>query len=310
MSHRLAAGWRGPRGLDAQSLNTRSLNNWARTAAWTGGLTGALLAGIFWAPASWLARGLADASRGHVQLAEVRGTLWRGSAELLLSGGSGSRDRLRLPGRVHWALSPQWLQGMDWLQKGPGLGLQLRADCCTPEPLVFSLGRGASGWQLELADSPQSSNPSIPSKLSKLSNTSMWPTALLAGLGTPWNTLQPSGTLRLSTRQLGLRWAGGQWQLSGQADVELQQFASGLSTLRPLGSYRLRMDGGQPVQLTLSTLEGALRLQGAGQWSGTRLRFSGQAEAEPGREAALDNFLNVVGRRDGPRSIITLGPAS
>ncbi len=276
----------------------------ARAAAWAGGLTGALLAGLLWAPASWLARGLADASQGHVQLTEARGTLWRGSAELLLSGGSGSRDRMRLPGRVHWTLGPQWLQGVKWPQKGPGLGLQLRADCCTPEPLAFSLGRGPSGWQIELADSAQ------PSDASKASSHSTWPTALLAGLGTPWNTLQPSGTLRLSTRQLALRWADGQWRLSGRADLVLQQLASDLSTLRPLGSYRLRLDGGQPVQLTLATLEGGLRLSGAGQWSGTRLRFDGLAEAELGREATLDNFLNVVGRRDGPRSIITLGPAS
>lgn len=260
---------------------------WARAGAWTGALGGALLAALFFLPAAWLAQGVAEASRGQVLMSEPRGTFWSGSAEVLFSGGSGSRDRMRLPGRLHWSLSPQWLSA--------GLDLKLRADCCTPEPLQFMLRRAAGAWQLQVADT---ASPSV------------WPTALLAGLGTPWNTLQPTGTLRLAPQQLKVRWAGGRWQISGRAELELRQFASGLSTLRPLGSYRLRLTGGEPVQLSLDTIEGGLRLSGSGQWSGSRLRFAGEARAEPGLEAALDNFLNVVGRRDGPRSIITLGSAS
>ncbi|MCY1531269.1 hypothetical protein D9M68_664890 [compost metagenome] len=42
-------------------------------------------------------------------------------------------------------------------------------------------------------------------------------------------------------------------------------------------------------------------------WSGTALRFNGEASAAPGREDALSNLLNIIGRRDGARSIITLG---
>lgn len=272
--------------MKASAPRPRQLNALARAGAWAGLLVGALLALVFLAPAAWLARGVAQASRGQVILAEPRGTLWQGSAELLLSGGSGSQDLMRLPERLHWTLSPQW--------SSIGLDLKLRADCCTPVPLEFMLRRAAPGWQLQLADG---ASPSV------------WPTALLAGLGTPWNTLQPSGSLHLAPRQLQARWTHGQWQLSGQAVLELRQFTSGLSTLQPLGSYRLRVQGGSPVQLALDTLEGGLRLSGSGQWSGTRLRFVGEASAEAGLEPVLDNFLNVVGRRNGPRSIITLGPA-
>lgn len=259
----------------------------ALASAWAGALAGALLALAFFLPAAWLAQGVAQVSGGHVLLAEPRGTLWRGSAELLLSGGSGSRDRMRLPGRLHWTLSPQWLN--------PGLDLSLHAECCTPGPMQLMLRRAAGGWQVQAADG---ANPSV------------WPTALLAGLGTPWNTLQPSGTLQLKPRGLSARWAEGRWQISGQAELELHDFASGLSTLQPLGSYRLRISGGEPVQFLLETIEGGLRLTGSGQWSGTQLRFGGEASAEPGLETALNNFLNVVGHRDGPRSIITLGNAS
>ena len=48
-------------------------------------------------------------------------------------------------------------------------------------------------------------------------------------------------------------------------------------------------------------------LSGNGQWVGKRLRFTGEASAAPGREAALANLLNIIGRRSGARSIITVG---
>ena len=40
---------------------------------------------------------------------------------------------------------------------------------------------------------------------------------------------------------------------------------------------------------------------------GSRLRFTGEASAAPEREAALSNLLNIIGRRNGARSIITIG---
>jgi general secretion pathway protein N len=48
-------------------------------------------------------------------------------------------------------------------------------------------------------------------------------------------------------------------------------------------------------------------LSGQGQWIAQRLRFNGVASAEPARVEALSNLLNIVGRRDGARSIITVG---
>ena len=83
--------------------------------------------------------------------------------------------------------------------------------------------------------------------------------------------------------------------------------SSGLSTLKPMGSYRLSLTGGSATELTLATLEGSLQLSGSGRWVGSRLNFQGIASAAPGHEAALANLLNIIGRRDGARSIITLG---
>jgi general secretion pathway protein N len=74
-----------------------------------------------------------------------------------------------------------------------------------------------------------------------------------------------------------------------------------------MGSYRISILGGATPALQLDTLEGALQLSGSGQWVGSRLRFSGTASAAPDREAALSSLLNIIGRRSGARSVITIG---
>ena len=91
------------------------------------------------------------------------------------------------------------------------------------------------------------------------------------------------------------------------AQLEATGLSSRLSTLKPMGSYRMTLNGGATPTLRLETLEGSLQLSGTGQWVGSRLHFNGVASAAPEREAALSNLLNIIGRRSGARSIITLG---
>ena len=136
---------------------------------------------------------------------------------------------------------------------------------------------------------------------------SQWPAAVLAGLGTPWNTVQPQGQLGLSTQGLVLAWSSGRLGVEGSARLDAQGLSSRLSTLRPMGSYRLALQGSATPGFTLETLEGALQLSGAGQWVGGRLRFEGVATASPDRLDALANLLNILGQRDGARSIIKVG---
>jgi general secretion pathway protein N len=63
--------------------------------------------------------------------------------------------------------------------------------------------------------------------------------------------------------------------------------------------------------MQLSTTSGALQLTGDGEWSGvgaaSKLRFNGAASAAPGAEAALGGLLNIIGRRQGAQSVITIG---
>ena len=254
-----------------------------RHALW-GAWLGLLVAICVWAPARWLAWGVAQASQGRVQLIDPRNSLWAGSAQVVLSGGSGSRDAQALPGRLRWRIQPTWT----------GMRVLWRAECCMAQAASVTLQFGLSTLQLSLSD-----------------HLSQWPAALLTGLGAPWNTLQPEGQLQWRTEGLQLRWSEGRLQMNGQVELQVQQLSSRLSTLKPMGSYLIhlngRPEGTATPELLLSTLQGPLLLSGQGQWVGARLRFTGEASAQEGHEAALSNLLNIVGRRQGPRSLLSLG---
>ena len=168
--------------------------------------------------------------------------------------------------------------------------MQLHAQCCTPQPITARLEPGWSSSALQFGDS-----------------SSQWPAAVLAGLGTPWNTVKAEGSLGLVTNGLALAWREGRMTVAGRAELTALGLSSRLSTLKPMGSYRIILNGGDTAALDLSTLEGSLRLSGSGRWIGARLRFEGTASAAPEHEAALGNLLNIIGRREGARSIITLG---
>lgn len=268
---------RGARPSPAHPASPRADWAWAGMGA----LLGLLLVATLAAPARWLAVGLARATQDRVALTDTQGSLWNGSGRLVLTGGAGSQDRLALPGRVQWRLRP----ALD------GARLSLSADCCTPAgPLQLHAEPRWGGARLTVAN-----------------GRTQWPAALLAGLGTPFNTIRPEGELTLDTQNLAAEWLGGRARMQGQAELTLRELSSRLSTVRPLGSYRVLLRGGEQPSLALSTLDGVLRLDGSGQWVGTRLRFTGEARAAPGHEAQLANLLNLLGRRQGDRAILSQG---
>ncbi|HEY0953462.1 MAG TPA: type II secretion system protein N [Roseateles sp.] len=252
------------------------------------GLAAALVA---FAPASWLARSLASATGDHLLIVDTRGSIWSGSGVVVLTGGTGSRDAASLPGRL------QWRMGLKWLG-GPGLQLAAQQDCCTNGALLLNIQPGLGRLAV-----------SVDNRTDWLARL---PAGVLAGLGTPWNTLQLGGSLRLSARDLKLESAQGRWHQSGELHLELLNLSSRVSTVAPLGSYRFSVQadpGNAGVStLRLLTLEGALQLSGAGTLSpGGKSRFVGEASAAPGREEALNNLLNIIGRRQGARSVLTIG---
>lgn len=259
------------------------------TTRWAvfGIVVGVLVGVIVFAPAAWLARAIASATNQHLLLADARGTVWSGSAVVVLTGGPGSRDASALPGRLEWTVG----------LRGIGLELRARHACCLNGPASVVVRPGLGRVAIALGASP--------------GWIGQWPTAWLGGLGTPWNTMQMGGSLRLSSPGLSVDSVQGRWRLTGRADIDLLEVSSRLSTLDTLGSYRFTVaadpSGSGASQLTLSTQQGALQLSGNGSLGPTGVRFRGEAQAAPGQEAPLTNLLNIIGRRDGVRSVISIG---
>jgi general secretion pathway protein N len=269
------AGWRRPRSL-----------RWAIAGA----ALGVVFALVVFAPAAWLADAVADATRQRVLLADARGTVWSGDAVAVLTGGPDSRDASALPGRLRWTLG------------FAGTAIELRTEhaCCLNGTVVLRVKPGFGRVTTTLLPSP--------------GWTAQWPSALLNGLGTPFNTMQLGGTIRLSSPGLAVESVQGRVRFDGRADIELLQAASRLTTLDPLGSYRFTLTGnpaqaGGAAQLHLATEEGALVLQGDGVWEPAGgFRFRGEARAaSPDDAAKLSNLLNIIGRRQGARSVISIG---
>lgn len=264
--------------------------------AWTGAGIGLVLAFITQAPAHWLTHAIEQASGERVLLPDAQGTVWNGSAQWVLNEGplniaatpntARPASTTSLPTRVTWQLGPR----IDWANLRFNLSANVASACCTPQPLRVDVSPMWRGLRLQVSD-----------------HTSNWPASWLVGLGAPWNTVQPEGQMQLRTTQLQWTQQAGHEQLQGQAELQMQQLSTRLSTMRPLGSYRVRVQGGDTVALTLDTLEGSLLLKGTGQLLNGRVHFSGEASAAPDSEAALSNLLNILGQRQGAKSILKMG---
>jgi len=253
-----------------------------------GALVGVLVGIVLFAPAAWLASAVASASNQHILLAEAQGTIWSGSAVPVLAGGAGSRDASTLPGRLEWTLAPRLY----------GLELALRQPCCIDGTSLLQIRPGFGRIRATL----------VPPRGGAVGQ---WPSAWLSGYGTPLNTLQLGGSFRVVTPGFTIEQVEGRWRLDGRVDLELLGVSSRLTTLDTLGSYRVTLTGGSGANsatlLSLSTQDGPLQLTGSGTWGPGGIKFRGEARSASADEAALSNLLNIIGRREGARSIISIG---
>jgi ABC-type multidrug transport system fused ATPase/permease subunit len=88
---------------------------------------------------------------------------------------------------------------------------------------VLRLQPGLGPWSLSLVEGrTPDTTPGRPGGPSGQTSgaTVLWPAAWLTALGTPWNTLQPSGLLRLSSPGVSLHWAQGRFRLEGSVMLE------------------------------------------------------------------------------------------
>ncbi len=234
-------------------------------------------------PATWVASGVRQLSGGRVLLVDSQGSLWQGSAHIALSTGESTASATAWTPRLHWQIAATALNTLE---------IRWRTSEST----------GTSSWVWRLQWQPGGLVLTMSDMDWRL------PTAWLSGWGAPWNTIQPEGELRLQTRQWRWQQNGHQWRNDGQLSLHLLGLSTRLSSLRPLGDYKLQWMGGDAPKITLETLQGPLQMSGQGQWLERGVVFEGEAWAEhPSDEIALTNLLSVLGNRKGTRAILKMG---
>jgi general secretion pathway protein N len=219
------------------------------------------------APAAWLGDWMQ--THGKVRLLDARGTIWHGSA---LVGISDGRATTLIPGRVEWTLDSLAPQRIAAHVSHPWLAV----------PLALSVGNGT----VEIGR-----------------GSARLPAGVLAGVGAPFNTLRPGGVLEVSWTDSRIRGEA----LTGEAQVDWRDAQSALSTVVPLGTYRVRVKGtGGAPTIDLATLAGPLQMQGKGTMEGSRIRFNGIATAEPAMQGALNGLLGLLGMRSGDKVLLSI----
>jgi general secretion pathway protein N len=244
------------------------------------GLASIAITALAFLPATWMASMLEQQTAGRLTLGDAQGTLWHGSA--FIGGAPSGSDPVTplLPGRFSWRLSPMVLLG--------------RVDADLENAAALSQPIRVTGSWHQWQVSPASI---------------LLPAERLASLGAPLNTVQPSGQMRLSWNPMQVVRQGGRLEMTGSMNLEMNDIASRLSPIKPLGAYNLAFDWrGQQAQVVLTTVKGPMLLNGSGMLMNGRLQFSGKAEAEAGQEERLANLLNLLGqrRREGGKDVIAL----
>ncbi|WJF90309.1 type II secretion system protein N [Paraburkholderia bonniea] len=223
-------------------------------------------------PAAWIAPMFAKATNGHINLADPSGSLWRGSATLMLAAGTDASGATVLPGRIEW-------QTAFWPLFTGRVRMQMRQTDAMPDAVrVDAQLRGAT-----------------------LSAGGIGvPAALLAGLGAPFNTLDLQGDVRLSWTD----WRSFGSEAFGQLVITLNEMSSRVSRVKPLGSYRVVFQAeGAGATLDLSTTKGPLMLSGHGTLREGAVSFQGSASSAAEARENLAGLLNLLGRPNGPDSV-------
>ncbi|MBI3478869.1 MAG: type II secretion system protein N [Nitrosomonadales bacterium] len=244
------------------------------------GLISTALTVLIFFPATWIAVLIETQTAGRLTLGDAHGTLWRGSAFIGAAPGGNDPVTPLLPGRFSWRLSPLVMLG--------------NIDAELENTAVLSQSIRIMGSWPQYQVSP---------------GAILLPAERLAALGAPLNTVQPSGQMRLSWGALQLTLQDGIIKLTGAMNLNMNDLASRMSPVKPLGSYDLALDWrGTEAVAALKTSKGPLLLNGSGVFNNGRLQFSGTAQAEAGQEERLANFMNLLGqrRREGDKDIITL----
>ncbi|HEY1608534.1 MAG TPA: type II secretion system protein N [Paraburkholderia sp.] len=223
-------------------------------------------------PAAWITPQFAKATNGHVNLIEPSGSLWRGSASLMLAAGEDTNGATLLPGRIEWRTA-------FWPLVTGHVQMSMRQTDAMQDPVTVDAtlkGATLSAGAISV------------------------PASLLSGLGAPFNTLALDGAMQLSWspwRKIGEN-------AYGRLSVTLTDVSARASLVKPLGSYRAELLAeGASSTIELTTLKGPLLLDGHGSVSRASSSFQGTASASPDQRDNLAGLLNLLGRPTGTGTV-------
>jgi len=218
-------------------------------------------------PASWFAWGMYKYSRGSIRLDPIAGSLWHGNGRVVVYYPPTTPHDL---GNVQWRINPLWLFAgklqSNWRAESPEIHVNT------------TLRLGAGGVTLLDTDA------ALPAQAA----AAFYPAASL---------ISPQGQLRIQIPKLTLDRNG----ITGGGDIQWQNAGSSLTTVQPLGNYRLEIAAtGKTAALKLSTLQGALDLSGQGQWQIQTGQILLTGNATPRERAGeLEPLLQLIGADTG-----------
>ena len=224
------------------------------------------------APATFIAERAGRALDGKLHSRDADGTLWSGSlrARLDAPGGPVALDR------VQWRLLPARL-----VEGRIAFDVQVESREVNGRA---ELARSYSQWEAR--------------NVAAQAQARLLP--VFFPLAAAW---RPEGPVSVAATDL-------QWtdrEMRGPVRIEWRDAAVALTDVRPLGTYRLAIDGaGEAARLALTTLSGALQVSGQGEARyPAQVTFTGEARAQADSAAALEPLLNLMGPRrpDGARAI-------
>jgi len=223
-------------------------------------------------PASFIASRAREATEGRVSFTETEGTLWNGSMRAHVDAPAGTVDF----DRIAWRLLPSKL-----VEARIAFDVEVDSQNARAKAEVL---RGWSEWEAR-GGAARISAPVI---------------AALFPLAAAW---RPEGAVNVKADHV--RWSDR--EMRGPVTVEWLDAAVSLSSVKPLGAYRLIANGaGEAVSLAISTLSGPLVLKGKGEARiPGGITFSGEARAEGSEASQLEPLLDLMGPRrpDGARAI-------
>lgn len=271
---------------------------WARALFLVAVVIVVLATWLLTAPATLADWALGKATSQRIRIADATGSIWTGKGRLVVVDVDGERVRRERaadnPGTKSTETELLALAGVPI----PGT-ISWKID---PWPLL--LGRLEATAQHDSMAKPVTLNGTAQA-LQIGPGAMQLPSIALDRLGSPWNAVRPVGSLAVNWQQLRVARSG----FEGKLVLDLRDASSALTTVRPLGAWRLEVDAkGPAADLRMVPLEGPLRLSGTGNWTARGgLKFQAEAEADEGERLRLQSLLGLLGRREGNRTIIRIG---